>query len=296
MCKVILNADDLGYSPAVNRAILHVASFGTLTAASLMVNMPLAEYTAKSVRSSVPNLSLGLHFCLTSGRTVAPGEQIPLLIGSNGRFRYGFLGLWRLLNSKRKQEAIEQIRTEFHAQLAKMDQFTKWYGLRFDHLDSHQHVHVLPEIFDILEEEAQKRNLALRVPREHFGTAKRTLFRFSNWFPLGLLKKWILDYHLRQRKQTIGYYGILDTGQMEQQALLRILEGLSRKSAMDTYEINTHPSEHGYQETIPGVSASQGDWDFHRSPGRKREYVTLFDPRLKAMIAKKGIQLIGFST
>ena len=102
MSRVILNADDLGYSPDVNWAILHAASIGTLTAASLMVNMPFAEDAVMSVRESLPNFSLGLHFCLTSGRAVAPQEKIPLLVDSNGCFRHGFLGLWRLLSSKRK--------------------------------------------------------------------------------------------------------------------------------------------------------------------------------------------------
>jgi len=290
MCKVILNADDLGYSPSVNRAILHAASCGTLTAASMMVNMPFAEDAANSVRESVPNLSLGLHFCLTSGQAIASREQVSLLVDSDGNFRHGFIGLWRLLNSAQKKDAVRQIRVEFHAQLEKMDQLIDEYGLRFDHLDSHQHVHVIPEVFDILENEAQKRNIVLRVPREHFGTKKRVLHRFLAWFPSGLLKKWILDHHLHRRKQTVGYYGILDTGKMGQQALLRILEELSQKAVMETYEINTHPSEGGLQTP----DSNPGDREFHCSPWRQKEYVALLDPALKEIIEQKGVQLAGF--
>ena len=288
MCRVILNADDLGYSPAVNRAILHATSAGTVTAASLMVNMPFAEEAVKTVRESCPNLSLGLHFCLTSGRAVAPAERIPLLIDSDGCFRHGFLGLWRLLCSKRKKEALEQIRIEFLAQLERMDQFACEYGLQFDHLDSHQHVHVFSEVFDILEGETRKRNLVLRVPREHFGPGKRIWRRFFTWFPSGLLKKGILDYHLQKRAQVIGYYGILDTGKMDLWALQSIFDALIPGKV---YEINIHPSE----EPLTQEDSSPGDREFHCSPWRKREYAALFDPALKVMTEQKGIQLVGFS-
>ncbi|MCL2304623.1 MAG: ChbG/HpnK family deacetylase [Planctomycetaceae bacterium] len=292
MYQVILNADDLGYSPAVNRAILHAASAGTLTAASLMVNMPFAEEAVKAVRKSVPNLSLGLHFCLTSGRAVAPTEQIPLLVDSDGRFRHGFPGLWRLLCSPQKGEALEQIRIEFFAQRERMDQFASEHDLRFDHLDSHQHVHVFPEVFDILEEEAQKRNFTLRVPREFLGSGKRILRRFFAWFPSGLLKKGILDYHLRKRTQTVGYYGILETGKMDLGAFCWIFETLTSGKV---YEINVHPSEGPLPQEFRSEDSSSGDIEFHRSPWRKREYAALLDPALKTMIEQKGIQLVGFS-
>jgi predicted glycoside hydrolase/deacetylase ChbG (UPF0249 family) len=291
MCRVILNADDLGFSPAVNRAILHAASGGTLTAASLMVNMPFAEEAVKAVQESLPNLSLGLHFCLTSGRAVAPLEQISLLVDSNGYFRHGFLGLWRLLCSRQKKEAIGQIQVEFLAQLERMNQFTAEYSLRFDHLDSHQHVHVFSEVFDILEEEAQKRNLVLRVPRECFGSGKRVWQRFFAWLPSGLLKKGILGYHLQKRTQTVGYYGILDTGKMDQQALKFVFEAMVSGKV---YEINTHPSAEPLEQGSQTEYSSPGDIEFYRSPWRQREYAALLSPELKTMIEQKGIQLVGF--
>ena len=292
MCQVILNADDMGYSPAVNRAILHAASDGILTAASLMVNMPYVEEAVKSVRESLPHLSLGLHFCLTSGQAVASAKRISLLIDSQGCFRHGFLGLWRLLNSPQKNDVIEQIRIEFHAQLERMDHYVREYGLRFDHLDSHQHVHVFTEIFNILEGESHKRNVVLRVPREHFGTRKRTFHRFFSWLPSGLVKKWILDHHLRQRKQTVGYFGVLDTGKMERQSLIHILETIAHKPAEETFEINIHPSEQG----ICTSDSNSCDVKFHRSPWRRREYDALLNPNLKSIVERKGIKLIGFSS
>ena len=49
MNKLIVTADDLGFSPSVNGAIIEANKNGVLTAASLMVNMPFAEQAAEQV-------------------------------------------------------------------------------------------------------------------------------------------------------------------------------------------------------------------------------------------------------
>ena len=291
MYQVILNADDLGFSSSVNRAILLATSNGTLTAASLMVNMPFAEEAVKAIHESCADLSLGLHFCLTSGRSVAGAGQVPLLVNSNSCFRHGFLGIWRLLCSQWKKEVLEQIRIEFLAQLERMDLFASRYSLQFDHLDSHQHIHVFPDVFDMMEGEAQKRNLVLRIPRERFGLEKRIWQRFFAWFPSGLLKKGILDYHLRKRTQAIEYYGILDTGKMDLWALQSIFDTLIPGKV---YEINIHPSEKPLPQEYQTEDSCAGDVEFYRSPWRQREYAALLDPALKTMIEQNEVQLVGF--
>ena len=107
--KIIINADDLGFSPQVNAAILRCAELGTVTAASIMVNMPFAESALQQVRERVPDLSLALHFTLTSGKSVSPPQDVPLLVDSSGLFRLGFLGLARILASKKRVELLLQI-------------------------------------------------------------------------------------------------------------------------------------------------------------------------------------------
>ena len=43
MSGLIINADDLGYSPTVNRAIGDMFAAGLVTSASLLVNQPHSE-------------------------------------------------------------------------------------------------------------------------------------------------------------------------------------------------------------------------------------------------------------
>lgn len=57
---LIVNGDDLGMSPGVNRGIVEAHRHGVLTSASLMVNRSAAEEAATMARE-LPQLSVGLH-------------------------------------------------------------------------------------------------------------------------------------------------------------------------------------------------------------------------------------------
>lgn len=72
--QVIINADDFGLSPAVNRGIIEAYRMGGITSTSMMVNMPgfdEAVYLAKLL----PGLGVGLHFNLTYGYPVSDPES-----------------------------------------------------------------------------------------------------------------------------------------------------------------------------------------------------------------------------
>jgi len=279
-----ITADDFGFSPSVNEAVLRAAEFGTLNAASLMVNMPFAEEAVVAMKQRVPNLSLGLHIALTSGKACTSKAEIPLLVDTAGHFKHGFGGLLMLLRGKNRAEAIRQIQWELTAQIVEADRLAKEHTIKFHRLDSHQHVHVLPGLFDMFAEEAKRRYWRLRIPRERFGSVGRFFRRFLAWGPAGLLKREILK-HFLPPIEGADYFGILDTGKMNMAAWREILAVLDRPIT----EINIHPSlEPGTDETA--WQCSEGDRVFHRSVWRKRELDVLlteefhertFDVRVK---------------
>jgi predicted glycoside hydrolase/deacetylase ChbG (UPF0249 family) len=61
----IVNGDDFGASPGINRGILEAHERGILTSTSLMVNMPAAAEAAALARRH-PRLSVGIHLNLTN--------------------------------------------------------------------------------------------------------------------------------------------------------------------------------------------------------------------------------------
>jgi chitin disaccharide deacetylase len=115
--ELIVNADDFGLSPGVNRGIFHAHEHGIVTSASLMVRGPAAEDAAAYARAH-PSLSIGLHVDLgewryTRAEWLATYEVVPV-------------------------DDPEAVATEVAAQLGR---FAALLGRPPTHLDSHQHVH-----------------------------------------------------------------------------------------------------------------------------------------------------------
>src|SRR5699024_3337774 len=67
MKRIIINADDFGYSRAVNWGIIDAHAEGLLTSTTLMTNMPAAEHAFK-LGHAHENLGIGVHLTLTCGR------------------------------------------------------------------------------------------------------------------------------------------------------------------------------------------------------------------------------------
>ena len=293
--KIIINADDFGFSPRVNSAILRCAERGTITAASVMVNMPYAEEAFAQVQKRVPHLSLALHFTLTSGKPICPPEDVPMLVNAHGFFHLGFPNLLRYLASNARQALLAQIAAELSAQLLLMEQLARKYQCRFDHLDSHQHVHAISDIWELLHRESTLRCLPLRVPREHWGNFKRCYQRGWTWFPQGLLKQAILNRCLRNISQEIGYFGILETGRMDTSALSAIFQSVGQRAVWETYEINTHPSALSEADNEM-TCCSEADKQFHASSWREREFQVLNDDDVIRWAQQYNITFAGFRT
>jgi chitin disaccharide deacetylase len=113
---LIVNADDLGRSPGVNRGVARAHEEGVVTSASLMVRWPAAEEAAAYARGSA--LSVGLH--LDVGEWVYRG------------------GDWHASYRVLAGETAEEAAAELGGQL---ERFERLMSRPPTHLDSHQHVH-----------------------------------------------------------------------------------------------------------------------------------------------------------
>jgi predicted glycoside hydrolase/deacetylase ChbG (UPF0249 family) len=82
--RLILNADDFGLTPGINRAIGELNSAGVLTSATLMASGSAFD-DAVAVANTHPSLGVGCHIVLTDGVPVSPPASIPTLIGPDGK-------------------------------------------------------------------------------------------------------------------------------------------------------------------------------------------------------------------
>ena len=134
---VIINADDFGFAPGVNRGIVEAHEAGTLSSASMMVNTPAFGEAASLVRDRVPALGVGLHVNLIAGR---PLSLVPTLADPRTGQFYSLGELARRAAIGRV--SASDVRRECDAQLAALVA----EGIRITHLDSHRHTHALPGV------------------------------------------------------------------------------------------------------------------------------------------------------
>ena len=69
--RLIVNADDFGFTPDVNRGILAAHRDGILTATTLMANGDAFDDAVRLARDT-PSLDVGCHLVLISGRSLLP--------------------------------------------------------------------------------------------------------------------------------------------------------------------------------------------------------------------------------
>jgi predicted glycoside hydrolase/deacetylase ChbG (UPF0249 family) len=75
MRRLLVNADDLGFTEGVNRGILEAHERGIVTSASLMVERPGTTHAVELARAA-PRLSVGLHAVLDErGSLLVPPEH-----------------------------------------------------------------------------------------------------------------------------------------------------------------------------------------------------------------------------
>ena len=160
--RLIVNADDFGFTPAVTAGILEAHAAGTVTSTSMMVCCAGWEDGVRQAKATSA-LEVGLHFNLLVG---APLAAVPSLTDRRtGRF----LSLPAIV-ARALAHRIDrgEVMAECEAQLMALGNA----GIGCTHIDSHRHTHALPVIRRAVAAVAARRSLPLRRPLEsHFRAA-----------------------------------------------------------------------------------------------------------------------------
>jgi predicted glycoside hydrolase/deacetylase ChbG (UPF0249 family) len=242
MKRLIINADDFGLAPGVNRAIVELQQAGALSSATLMANGPFFS-PAVYMAFAQPALAVGCHVVLVDGSPCLRPAEVPSLVDplDSSSFRTTVGRFFAdLLRGRIREEEIE---AEAVAQIRRIQSS----GLTVSHIDSHKHVHAFPRVLAPLLRAARQCGVyCVRNPFEPWWSLKATR-------PAGTLRR--MQVHVMRTQGRAfsrltkahgmmtadGSMGLLATGILDEQVLRSLLKAMPP----GTWELVCHP---GYSD------------------------------------------------
>lgn len=275
--RLVVNADDFGISERINAGILQAHREGIVTAAS-MVAVGRAFEHAVQVSRTAPSLDVGVHLTLVAEAPLLRCKSS--LIGSDGRFPASADALACRWLTGRINKA--EVRAEWSAQIERV----LASGIRVSHLDSHQHVHILPGLFDLTWNLAAHYGIPfLRVPVEDLPAAgPPSLHGIHRMLGATALRVFWMIGRIAGAgpagRRPVRFLGFQDGGRLDQERLRRLLERLRPGG---TYELMCHP---GFTPDEPDIRR----WAYRHEV----ELSALTSPTIRSHIAGRSIQLCNF--
>ncbi|EGS32754.1 MULTISPECIES: ChbG/HpnK family deacetylase [Megasphaera] len=278
MTRLIINADDFGIHTSVNQAVIKAFQEGVLTSTSLLANGPCYEEAVRLAKEN-PGLGIGIHLCLVGSLPPILGiREVPSLVNAEGLFpesygtvmKKGFLG----------KIDYRQVYNEWDAQIEKIKQT----GLVITHVDSHQHVHMLPPIWNIVQALMKKHDIhRVRIPRESY------LFKAFAGNPVRVMGRngltWLSEQAMTAVRKwhyttTDYFWGMVDGGSMTEAHLQYIIKQLP----VGIHEIMMHPA------MSTDEMKQQFTWGYHWED----ELQALLSVRIRNLVTTRKIQLVHY--
>ena len=159
MRRLIVNADDLGWTPAITDGVLDAHAGGVLRSATWLAGADGADDAA---RRAPATLDVGLHLALTGVRPTSDPAPFRPLLDAGGRLPPTHAPVLRwLATTPGARAAVER---EWRAQYAR---FLDVWGRPPTHADSHQHVALAPPLHGLFVRLAVEHGVrAVRAPVE----------------------------------------------------------------------------------------------------------------------------------
>ena len=276
MKQIIVNADDFGRHELINRAVEQGVRAGVLRSATIMPGGAAFD-DAAALALRCPKLGVGIHLTLVNGNPVLPPAEIPSLVTEAGMFADDHTAFTAGL--LRGRVNLGEVRAELAAQLRRVEAA----GIRLTHADSHQHMHVLPGVIDIVLDLCRTAGIpAMRAPRAplfagHFGGIGQLIGRTG----LALLARRAAAKAKQCGIRTPDHFaGIVAGEAVDTAALTAIAENL----ADGTTEVMLHPG------TDNGVLARDCRWQH----GFEAELAAVCAPAVRDALASAGAEIVNF--
>lgn len=130
MKRLIVNADDFGFTRDVNEGIVRAHLRGIVTSTTLMANGSAFQHAAMLAKDHASTLGVGIHLTLIGERALSrPGKALPATPRALA---------WAVLT--RGLNVVKELEAQIGRVLAA--------GIAPTHLDTHKHAHLMPQVAD----------------------------------------------------------------------------------------------------------------------------------------------------
>lgn len=238
---------------------------GIVTACSVVANGVAFEHAAERLRDA-RSLATGVHLTLVGERPLS--HAVPSLVGSNGLLHESYMTFFPRYLARRIR--ISEVEHELRMQVERL----LGADLKLTHMNGHQHLHLLPRIFELVQRLAEEYDIQyIRIVDE----AVSMSMRGASISMLSRLGRQARDRSVvRTNDRSIG---VEAAGRIRSAsdliALLPMVEG--------TTELVAHPGIGN------GELGTSYDWRY----AWDEETAALCDPAVKSAIAEQGIELVG---
>ena len=272
--RVIVNADDFGFSRGISAGILRAHRDGIVTSTTVVANMPAAADDVRLL-AQASELGVGVHLNVSQGPPLSPEGR--RLADADGQMRRSAAGV--ILACLRRPGLLSAVEAEFDAQI-------RWlldHGIQPTHLDSHRHAHGFPPIFARVAKLARRyhirfvRRMREALPGRGWPAAPAGQRRVGRL--LSLLDPMVAAAGA-DLLATRGTWGVAHTGGIGAGWLMRAAAAVGD----GTVEILTHPG-----------LATKADAAFTRLvQSRQRELEALCSPAVREAFQASNIELTHY--
>ncbi len=297
---LIITADDFGASKNINEGIEIAADKKAITAISALTNFSESLQELKQLSENHPDIGIGVHLNIITGKPIIEAEQVSSLVNSSGCF-YTIDELLPKIRSISPDDLKRELRAQIIALTNK--------NIKLDHLSDQDGILSLySPFFDVIVELAKEFNVPVRTPyiasarypdlfpNSHLNKRGRQIalrFAFSNPFTAITLLKYCHVPEMERKVNRMDELGLLHPdllidyfwGDPSQTNYLYIIEHLPNGISELILHIGTSARQENYPSGL----------DLGYFENREKELVTATDDHLKEQYKYLNIKTIGYS-
>jgi chitin disaccharide deacetylase len=280
--RLIINADDFGWSRSITDGIVRAHEDGIVTSTSFLANQPASDYAISQI-PRVPQLGIGIHLNLCSGAPVLPAEEVPSLVGNDGNFHPAPQMLRRLL---RWQVSPAEIEAEFRAQI----RWARERGVNLGHADTHYGVNVYPLVVKPFQRAVRAEGIKCMRPTRHVVSPRQGILPGAHGGPV--YRQLAVDTYMKALRASAFRQFVSPDFQLvlspnDRSDISRHCDGWRRafeNLLPGTYEAVCHPGSQGAElNAIDNLRER-----------RAVELRIMTDPSLRSAIERRGVELITY--